>query len=492
MTTHFVGKEFKMEHILIIDEGTTSTRALIFDENGNFVSSSSRQLKTFYPNSGFVEQNAEEIFSKTIEAMEDAIDQCGCTPTIVGITNQRETIVAWDSKSGAPLCNAVVWRDKRGQTMCEKLKADGYESVVRAKTGLIIDPYFSASKISWLIKNVSEVAEGLKKSHIKFGTIDTYLVWKLTGKYLTEPSNASRTMLFNINEMKWDKDLFDVFGIPYDAMPDVVSSNGNFGTSKYGKISAILGDQQSSLLGNMCIKAGDVKCTYGTGAFVLANAGKSKNPPSDGLLKTVAWSINGITDYAFEGSVLSSGESVNWLKRLSLIKDEIEIEELSNSVKSEGIYFIPALDGLGAPRWDPNARALLLGMESSHTRANIARAVIESMAFSTVEVIDTFKKSGLDISNIRVDGGGSKNSLLVQILSDATKAKVERAKFHEMTAYGTFIMTAIKDKDEMNEIEKFKKDFDLFEPKADVSSTYEKWKMAEDISVKWSKISHGS
>ncbi len=475
-----------MEYFLIVDEGTTSTRAMIFDENGNFVSSSSRPLKTIYPGSGWVEQNAEEIFSKTVEAIEDAIDQCGCTPSIVGITNQRETVVAWDSRSGIPFYNAVVWRDKRGQSMCERLRSNGYEPVVRAKTGLLLDSYFSASKISWLIENISEISEGLKKSRVKFGTIDTYLVWKLTGRHLTEPSNASRTMLFNINEMKWDEDLLNVFGIPLDSMPDIIDSNGDFGNSKYGKVSSVLGDQQSSLLGNMCVKVGDVKCTYGTGAFILANAGNSKNPPSDGLLKTVAWSIKGKAVYALEGSVLSSGESINWLKRISLIKDEVEMEALSNSVKSDGIYFIPALDGLGSPRWQPNARGLFVGISSSHTRSNIVRAVLESMAFSVSEVIDTFKKSGLDVSDIKVDGGGSKNSLLMQILSNSTKTNVERSKFQEMTSYGAFLMAKIKN--EVEEIVNFKKDFELFKPKENIDKIYRKWKRAEEVSINWANL----
>ncbi|MCL5033167.1 MAG: FGGY family carbohydrate kinase [Thermotogae bacterium] len=475
-----------MEYFLIVDEGTTSTRAMIFDEEGNLISSSNRPLKTIYPISGWVEQSAEEIFSKTIEAIEDAIDQCGCTPSIVGITNQRETVVAWDSQSGLPLYNAIVWRDKRGQAMCERLKSNGYEPVVRAKTGLLIDPYFSASKMSWLIDNVPDVSDSLKKFTLKFGTIDAYLIWKLTGNHLTEPSNASRTMIYNINEMKWDKELSEVFGIPMDSMPEVIDSNGDFGNSKYGKISSVLGDQQSSLLGNMCVKVGDVKCTYGTGAFILANTGSSKNPPSDGLLKTVAWSVRGKTVYAFEGSVLSSGESVNWLKRISLLKDEVEMEALSKLVKSDGIYFIPALDGLGSPRWQPNARSLFLGISSSHTRSNIVRAVLESMAFSVSEVIDTFKKSGLDVSNIKVDGGGSKNSLLIQILSNSTKTNVERSKFHEMTAYGAFLMARIKN--EIGEITNLKKDFELFKPKENIDKIYQRWKMAEEISINWANL----
>ncbi len=479
----FAVREAKMDYTLIIDEGTTSTRAIVFDENGNIISSSSRQLKAIYPSSGWVEQNAEEIFSKTLESIEDVIDQCGCTPKQIGITNQRETVVAWDDRDGRPLYNAIVWRDKRGQALCEELKDAGYEPIVRAKTGLLIDPYFSASKISWMIENVEEVKKRVGSPHLKFGTIDSYLVWKLTGNHFTEPSNASRTMVFDINTTKWDKELLEVFKIPFISMPEVINSNGDFGNSKYGKIVAVLGDQQASLMGNMCINSGEVKCTYGTGAFILVNAKNSKTPPFDGLLKTIAWSMNGIVDYAFEGSVLSSGEVINWLKRISLIKDEIEIEELARSTKSDGIYFVPALDGLGSPRWAPNARALFVGMNSSHTRANIIRAVIESMAFSVAEVVDTFKKSGLNLSTIRVDGGGSKNSLLVQILSNVTKLKVERSKFHEMTSYGAFLMSRIRR--DLGEILPLKKEFDLFEPVENIDSTYKRWQMAEEISVKW-------
>lgn len=475
-----------MEYFLIVDEGTTSTRAMVFDENGNFISSSSRPLKTIYPNSGWVEQSAEEIFLKTVEAIEDAIEQCGCTPSIMGITNQRETVVAWDSQNGLPLYNAIVWRDKRGQAVCERLKSNGYEPIVRAKTGLLIDPYFSASKMSWLIDNVQSVSDSLKTSYLKFGTIDAYLIWKFTGKHVTEPSNASRTMLYNINEMKWDKELCEVFNVPLHSLPSVIDSNGDFGTSKYGKISSVLGDQQSSLLGNMCVKVGDVKCTYGTGAFILANAGNSKSPPSDGLLKTVAWSVGGKVVYALEGSVLSSGESVNWLKRISMLKDEVEMEELSKFTKSDGIYFIPALDGLGSPKWQPDARALFLGITSSHTRSNMIRAVLESMAFSVSEVIETFKKSGLDISNIKVDGGGSKNSLLIQILSNSAKTNVERSKFHEMTAYGAFLMAKIKN--EIEEIKHLKKDVEIFKPQENVDKIYHRWKMAEEISINWANL----
>ncbi len=477
-----------MEYTLILDEGTTSTRAIIFDENGNVISTSSRQLKTIYPSADFVEQSADEIFAKSVEAMDDVIEQCGCTPKTLGITNQRETVVAWDIENDKTLFNAIVWRDKRGQRLCEKFKNFGYESIIRSKTGLLLDPYFSASKISWMIENVPEISKRLRSGKIKFGTIDSYIVWKLTKNHSTEPSNASRTLLFNINEMKWDEDLMDLFNIPAETLPEVRNSNSDFGQSKYGDILSILGDQQSSLFGNLCAEEGQVKCTYGTGAFVLANAGKMKAPPADGLLKTIAWSVSGNVSYALEGSVLASGETMNWLKRLSIIKNDAEIEELARSVDgTEGAYFVPALDGLGSPIWNPYARALFIGLNSSHTRAHIVRAVLDAMAFSVAEVVDTFIKSGLKISQMSVDGGGAKNTLLLEVLSDVLKMKIERPKFYEMTAYGAFLMTKMNGEDKMNGIMKFKREFDLFEPKKNLDDLYNRWKMAEEVSINWSR-----
>lgn len=478
-----------MAYILVLDEGTTSTRAIVFDEKGEMVSVANRQLRTVYPKAGWVEQSAEEIYARSVEAMEDAIEQCGCTPEFIGITNQRETVVAWDPKTGETLYNAVVWRDKRGHDTCRKLESEGYEPVVRSKTGLVMDPYFSASKLKWLVDNVREISERAKAGKVMFGTIDSYLVWKLTGNHFTEPSNASRTMLFDINEMKWDRELLDVFGISEETLPIVRDSNNDFGESVYGRITGILGDQQASLFGNGCTEQGLVKCTYGTGAFVLANSGRMKTPPTAGLLKTVAWRIDGEADYALEGSILASGEAMNWLKRLQLIKDDMEIESLAASVEgSEGLFFVPALDGLGAPRWNPEARALFVGMGSFHTKAHIVRAVLDSMAFSVAEVVEAFKKSGLVISGMSVDGGGSKNSLLVRTLSDAVGVRVERAKFHEMTAYGAFLMAGIgAGTVKIGEIGSFAKSADLFEPSANIGKVYSDWKRAEDLSVEWSE-----
>ncbi len=477
------------EYTVIVDEGTTSTRAMVFNEDGIVISSARRPLKTLYPKPGWVEQSAEEIYTKSVEAIQEAIKKCRCMPKILGVTNQRETVVAWDPKTGETLYNAIVWRDKRGQTLCEDLRAKGYEDAIRYKTGLVLDPYFSASKIKWMIDNVPVIAEGLKKHRVKFGTIDSYLVWKLTGNHLTEPSNASRMMLFNISDFAWDEELLEIFGVPFESLPEVNFSNHDFGSSKYGEILAIVGDQQSALLGNKCISPGQVKCTYGTGAFVLANAGKFKKPPSTGLLKTIAWNISGEVDYALEGSILSSGESINWLKRVNIIQSDDEIESLARSISSsEGLFFVPALDGLGAPRWIPRARGLFVGLSAFHTRAHLVRSVIDSMAFSVAEVIDAFRENGLLISKISVDGGGAQNSLLVQILADATNVLVERPHFHEMTAYGAFLMSGIGAKRwKFEDLRNLKSSSDLFKPLNDVRDDYSKWLRSEDFSIKWSE-----
>lgn len=477
------------EYTIVVDEGTTSTRAIVFNEEGIVISSARRPLKTLYPKPGWVEQSAEEIYVKSVEAIREAVEKCGCQPKILGVTNQRETVVAWDSKTGEALYNAIVWRDKRGQMLCEKLRARGYEDTIRYKTGLVLDPYFSASKIKWMIDNVSVIAKGLKTHRVKFGTIDSYLVWRFTENHFTEPSNASRTMLFNISSFAWDEELLEIFGVPFESLPEVNFSNYDFGTSKYGEILGIIGDQQSALLGNRCISPGQVKCTYGTGAFVLANAGKLKKPPSTGLIKTIAWSVNGEADYALEGSILSSGESINWLKRVNIIQNDDEIEPLARSVpSSEGLFFVPALDGLGAPRWNPRARGLFVGLSAFHTRAHLVRSVIDSMAFSVAEVIDAFRENGLLISKISVDGGGAQNSLLVQILADATNVLVERPHLHEMTAYGAFLMSGIGAKRwQLEDLKDLRSALDLFKPSNDVKDNYSKWLRSENFSIKWSE-----
>ena len=478
-----------MDYTVILDEGTTSTRALVFDENGKVISSARRSLKAIYPKPGWVEQSADEIYIKSVEAIEEAIEKCDCHPKRIGITNQRETIVVWDSKSGETLYNAIVWRDKRGQQLCERLKADGYESPIRSKTGLLLDPYFSASKIRWLMDNVKGLSDSIKKRTIKFGTVDSFLVWKLTGNHLIEASNASRTLLFNTTTFSWDRELLNVFGIPIEALPKVTPSAYDFGNSKYGEILGILGDQQSALFGNKCLSPGEVKCTYGTGAFVLANSGNLDISIPPGLLKTIAWRVNDKTTYALEGSILSSGENMTWLKRIGMIKDYDEIEPLSSSVpSSEKLYFVPALDGLGAPRWIPNARGLFVGLSSFHTRAHIVRSVLDSMAFSVAEVVKTFKESGLSISKISVDGGGAQNSLLVQTLANTTGVFVENPKLHEMTAYGAFLMSGVgAGKWSIEDLKRRKNLSDSYTPTTDLTGEYEEWKLAEEFSVKWSQ-----
>ncbi len=477
--------------VAVIDEGTTSTRAIIFDENGNPLSSSQKELTTFYPHAGWVEQSANEIYAKSVEVLKEAMEKCKCSPDFVGIANQRETIIAWNSKTDEPLYNAIVWRDKRGQALCEKIKSKGYENVIREKTGLLLDPYFSASKMKWLIDNVKEVKDAMMKGELKFGTVDSYLIWKLTGKHLTEVSNASRTLLFNLSTLSWDDDLLEIFGVPLETLPEVKPSACDFGASLYGNVVGILGDQQASLFGNRCYNAGEVKCTYGTGAFVLANIGSSNTSTNpDGLLKTIAWKIENEVTYALEGSILGSGQNITWIKKnVGLIKEESEIESLARSVtSSEGVYYVPALDGIGAPRWIPEARGTFLGLSSFHTKAHLIRSILNAMAFSTVEVVDAFRKSGLSISKISVDGGGAKNSLLIQTLADASQVPVERPRFHEMTAYGAFLISGIGAKMwDLKYLKNQKNPSDLFQPMNDLSSEYSKWKKAEEISISWSK-----
>ncbi len=479
-----------MDYFAVIDEGTTSTRAMIFTEEGKLTSVSQKELTTFYPKDGWVEQSAKELYEKSVEALKEAIQKCKCSPTFLGITNQRETVIAWNSKTGKPLYNAIVWKDKRGQALCEEIKAKGYENEIREKTGLLLDPYFSASKMKWLIYNVKEVKDAMMKGDLKFGTVDSYLIWKLTGKHLTEVSNASRTLLFNISKLSWDEDLLEIFGVPLETLPEVKPSAYDFGASQYGNVVGVLGDQQASLFGNRCYNVGEVKCTYGTGAFVLANIGSSNTSIPDGLLKTIAWKIGNEVTYALEGSILGSGQNITWIKKsIGLIEEEREIEPLARSVaSSEGVYYVPALDGIGAPRWIPEARGIFLGLSSFHTKAHILRSILDAMAFSTVEVVDAFRKSGLSIFKISVDGGGAKNSLLIQILADASNVKVEKPKFNEMTAYGAFLISGIGAKKwDFESLKLYNNPSDIFEPKRNLSGEYTKWLKAEEIAISWSK-----
>ncbi len=473
---------------VVIDEGTTSTRAIVFDENGKIVAMARRSLKTFYPKKGLVEQSAQEVYEKSIEAVEEAISRSKCEVKYLSLTNQRETVVAWDEK-GIPLYNAIVWRDKRGTQTCEEMREKGFQELVSQKTGLLIDPYFSASKMKWMMENVNIIREKAKKGTLRFGTIDSYLLWKLTGKHLTEPSNASRTLLFDIEKLNWDEDLLKAFGIPFESLPTVVDSAFDFGTSKYGEVTAVLGDQQSALFGNGCYERGEAKCTYGTGAFVLANIGNGKCEKETGLLKTIAWKIKGKAMYALEGAVLNSGENVNWLKKNGFVKDEEEFESLARSVpSSQGVYFIPALDGLGAPRWNPHARALFTGLSSFHTKAHLVRAVLDAMAFSVAEVVEAFEKSGVKVSKVSADGGASANDLLLQTLCNATGVLVERAKMKEMTAYGAFLASGITTGQwSFEDLKKRTKATEIFKPTGLISTEYQNWKKVEEVAVNLAK-----
>jgi glycerol kinase len=444
--------------ILSLDQGTTSSRAIVFDEGGTTLASAQREFKQYFPHAGWVEHDAAEIWASQRDVAAEAIAMwstkhraSGDTIGAIGITNQRETTVLWNRQTGKPIAPAIVWQDRRTAEYCEELINHGHEDVIRTKTGLVIDPYFSATKIRWLLKHVDGAEQSAARGELAFGTIDTWLVYNLTaGKvHATDVSNASRTMLFNIHTSEWDDELLRLIGIPRAILPEIVSSSGLIGeTSGNGlppgiPICSMIGDQQSALFGQGCHSPGLVKNTYGTGCFMLMNTGAKPAPASRGLISTVAWRTgtppSATTVYALEGSVFIAGAAVQWLRDgLGIINSAGEIEALAASVpSSDGVVFVPAFSGLGTPDWDPSARGTLLGLTRGTTRAHIARATLEAIAFQCAELLSAMRDaSGISPAELRVDGGGTANSLLMQIQADLVGIPVVRASVQETTALG--------------------------------------------------------
>ncbi|MCA3002082.1 MAG: glycerol kinase GlpK [Burkholderiales bacterium] len=444
--------------ILSLDQGTTSSRAIVFGETGTTLASAQREFKQHFPNAGWVEHDAAEIWASQRDVAAEAIatwrtkqGASGDSIAAIGITNQRETTVIWNRQTGKPIAPAIVWQDRRTAGYCDELINDGHQDVIRAKTGLVIDPYFSATKIRWLLKHIAGAEGSAARGELAFGTIDTWLVYNLTeGKiHATDVSNASRTMLFNIQTMEWDDGLLQLFSIPRSILPNIVSSSGLIGeTSCDGlpqgiPICSMIGDQQSALFGQGCHSPGLVKNTYGTGCFMLMNTGAKPAPASQGLISTVAWRTgvppNAATSYALEGSVFIAGAAVQWLRDgLGIINSAREIEALAASVpSSDGVVFVPAFSGLGTPDWDPSARGTLLGLTRGTTRAHIARATLEAIAFQCAELLSAMRDaSGISPAELRVDGGGTANNLLMQIQADLVGIPVVRANVQETTALG--------------------------------------------------------
>ena len=440
-------------YILSIDQGTSSSKALVFDEAGSLIYSCGREFTQIFPNQGWVEQDPMEILSSVRAVVDEAVTELrGGEVAAMGITNQRETTIVWDAESGESVYNAIVWQDRRTARYCDTLRERGLEDFIRNKTGLIIDAYFSATKIRWILENVPGAREKADEGRLRFGTVDSWLVWNLTGGrvHATDVTNASRTMLFNINTLSWDKDLLELLGIPISMMPEVKDSSDSYGeTEVLGHkipIKGVIGDQQSALFGQMCIEKGSFKNTYGTGCFLLMNCGHKPVLSGNRLLTTVAWKIGGRVDYALEGSIFVAGAAVQWLRDgLGIIRSAGEVETLASAVPDNGgVYFVPALTGLGAPYWNPEARGTIVGLTRGATAAHIARATLEGIAFQTMDIVAAMERdAGIRISELKVDGGASRNNLLMQFQADILGTEVIRPKVTEITGLGAAFMAGL-------------------------------------------------
>ena len=445
-----------MPHILSLDQGTTSSRAIVFDHAGAIRAVAQKEFRQIFPRPGWVEHDAREIWASQIGVAVEALSRAGLSPAdvaAIGITNQRETTVVWDRKTGDPVHNAIVWQDRRTADFCERLKAEGAGAMVQQKTGLLIDAYFSGSKIRWILDNVPGARAKAAAGELAFGTVDSWLVWKLTGgTHVTDVSNASRTMLFNIQTLSWDDDLLALLDIPRSLLPEVRSSSEEYGTVTNAigigqiPIAGIAGDQQAALFGQMCRRPGMSKNTYGTGCFLLQNIGTTPKASNQQLVTTVAWQIEGRTDYALEGSVFIGGAVVQWIRDgLGLIRTAAEIEPLATSVPdSGGVYLVPAFAGLGAPHWDPYARGTIVGITRGTTAAHIARAALESITFQVADLLEAMSAdAGVPLTELRVDGGAANNNTLMQIQADLLGVPVVRPAVTETTALGAAYLAGL-------------------------------------------------
>jgi glycerol kinase len=458
----------KMKYILALDQGTTSSRAVLISEEGLFVASAQKEFQQHFPSPGWVEHDPQEIWSSQAACIGEVIAKGGVLPgqiAGIGITNQRETTVVWERSSGKPLAPAIVWQDRRTTEVCQELKKRGLEPLIRKKTGLLLDPYFSATKLAWILKQIPGAKERARRGNLAFGTIDSWLLWKLTNGscHFTDVTNASRTLLYNIHTLSWDDELLEIFDIPRQILPGVKSSSELYGTVKNSilpleiPICGIAGDQQAALIGQACFSSGMVKTTYGTGCFLLMNTGNSPVLSKNHLLTTIAYQIGGKVAYALEGSVFIGGAVVQWLRdNLGLIKRSSDIEKLALSVPdSEGVYFVPAFTGLGAPYWDPYARGALVGLTRGTTAAHIARSALDGIAHQVTDVLKAMEAdAGIAIAEIRVDGGAVHNNLLMQIQADLMGVPVIRPEMTELTALGAAFLAGLsagfwKDTDEL-------------------------------------------
>jgi glycerol kinase len=485
------------KYILALDQGTTSSRAIIIDHKGEIKSIAQKEFKQIFPKSGWVEHDPNEIWSSQAAVAAEATVKLGINGTdikAIGITNQRETTIVWNRKTGKPVYNAIVWQDRRTADFCDQLKKEGKADMIRSKTGLVVDSYFSGTKIKWILDNVEGAREKAEAGELAFGTVDSWLVWKFTrGKvHATDITNASRTMLFNIRTQQWDEELLKILDVPRSMLPEVKQSSEYYGdtaTTIFASkipIAGIAGDQSAALFGQMCLEKAMVKNTYGTGCFMLMNIGDEFMESKNNLLTTVAWKINGKIQYALEGSIFIAGAAVQWLRDgLGIIKTAADVEKLALSVPdTDGVYFVPAFAGLGAPYWNPDVRGTIIGLSRGTTAAHIARAAIESIAYQTLDVLKAMEAdSGMEIKELRVDGGATANDLLMQFQSDLLNCQVIRPSIIETTALGAAYLAGLavgfwKDIDEIKQLWKAEKEFTAKSNDATVAKGIEGWKKA--------------
>ncbi|WP_086475688.1 glycerol kinase GlpK [Arenibacter amylolyticus] len=492
--------------ILALDQGTTSSRAIIFDKKGNIVSTAQKEFTQYFPKPGWVEHDPIEIWSAQAGMAAEVVTKkglSGANIAAIGITNQRETTVVWDKNTGEPVYNAIVWQDKRTADYCDELKEKGKSDLIREKTGLVIDSYFSATKVKWILDNVAGARERANAGELLFGTIDSWLIWKMTqgNLHITDVTNASRTLLFNINTLEWDKELLELFNIPESMLPQVKQSSEVYGYTHPNffaqkiPIAGIAGDQQAALFGQMCTKPGMVKNTYGTGCFMLMNIGDKPIISTNNLLTTVAWKINGKTQYALEGSIFIAGAVVQWLRDgLNIINQSSDVEKLANmALNSDGVYFVPAFAGLGAPYWNQRAQGTLFGLTRGTTDAHIARASLESIAYQTMDVLKAMEAdSGVSIKELRVDGGATVNKLMMQFQSDVLNTNTVRPKVIETTVMGAAYLAGLavgywKDLEEIQKIWQTDVNFTPTENRATIEEGIKGWHRAIDALQHWAK-----
>ncbi|MGC2236624.1 MAG: glycerol kinase GlpK [Pyrinomonadaceae bacterium] len=492
-----------MPYILALDQGTTSSRAIVFDKDSQIISIAQKEFTQIFPQSGWVEHNPKEIWETQRNTAIEALQKTSLTAkdiAAIGITNQRETTIIWNRKTGEPVCNAIVWQDRRTSGFCDEIRKN-YADLIREKTGLEVDAYFSASKINWILENIPDAREQAENGELCFGTVDTWLIWKLTGgeKYLTDVSNASRTMLFNIKTLDWDEKLLEIFDIPRGILPKIKSSSEIYGEVlkieelKGVPIAGNAGDQQAALFGQLCFEKGLSKNTYGTGCFMLQNIGTEAVVSKNRLLTTVAWQIGEKTEYALEGSVFIGGAVIGWLRdSLEIIENSADVEALANSVEDNGgVYFVPAFAGLGAPHWNQDARGLIIGLTRGSGKAHIARAALESICYQTADLIDAMRAdSGIELKELRVDGGATRNDSLLQFQADVLQIPVVRSRITETTALGAAYLAGLavgfwKTREELAQHWQADKRFEPKMTREKASELRKKWNEAVKRAMNW-------